>query len=65
MSTQCIIYTFLDDSKQDAANTNAHSKRLIELSIEQKVLTSTLSTIGEILIIVQINIEMHQHYTLC
>ena len=38
-------YFLLDDSKQDAANTNSHSKSLIELLKEQKVLSSTLSTI--------------------
>ena len=42
---QCFIFS--DDSKQDSATTNAHSKRLIELSKEQKVLTSTLGTIWE------------------
>ena len=40
-------YFLSDDSKQDAATTTAHSKRLIELLKEQKVLTSTLSTIWE------------------
>ena len=39
-------YFLSDDSKQDAANTTAHSKRLIEL-FKKKVLTSTLSKIWE------------------
>ena len=36
-----------DDSKQYAVTTTAHSKHLIELLKEQKVLTSKLSTIWE------------------
>ena len=38
-------YSLYSDSKQYAATINAHSKRLIELLKEQKLLTSTLSTI--------------------
>ena len=38
-------YVLSDDSKQDAPTTMAHSKRLIELLKEQKLLTSTLITI--------------------
>ena len=35
-----VFHSFLsDDIKQDAATTNSHSKRLIELLKEQKVLT--------------------------
>ena len=37
-------YYSSDDRKQDAATTNAHKKRLIEL-LKEKVLTSTLSTL--------------------
>ena len=36
-----------DDSKQDAATTTAHSKRLISLIKNKKVLTKSLSTIWE------------------
>ena len=41
------ILFFTDDSIQDSATTTAHSKRLIELLKEQKLLTSTLSKIWE------------------
>ena len=48
MSTPCSVSLFFsDDIKQDAATTTAHRKHLIELSKQQKVLTSTLSTIWE------------------
>ena len=41
-----VFHSFLlNDSKQDAATTTAHSKCLIELLEEQKVLTSTLITL--------------------
>ena len=40
-------YFLSDDSKQYAATTSAHRKRLIELLNEQKVPTSTLSKIWE------------------
>ena len=40
-----VFHFFPDDSKQDALTTMAHSKRLIELLKEQKLLTSTLITI--------------------
>ena len=41
-----MFHSFLsDDRKQYASTTTAHGKRLIELLKEQKVLTSTLSTI--------------------
>ena len=40
-------YFFQIYSKQDAATTTGNRKRLIELLKEQKVLTSTLSTIWE------------------
>ena len=36
-----------DDSKQDAATTNSHSKRLISLINNKQVLTTSLSTIWE------------------
>ena len=43
-----VYHSFLsDDSKQDAATTTAHSKLLIEMLREKKLLTSTLSTIWE------------------
>ena len=43
-----MFHSFLSDvSKQYAATNTAHSKRLIELLKEQKVLTSSLSTIWE------------------
>ena len=38
-------YFLSDDIKQDAFTTTAHSKILIEMLKEQKLLTSTLSTI--------------------
>ena len=41
-----VFCSFLsDDSKQDTATTTSHSKLLIELLKEQKVITSTLSKI--------------------
>ena len=40
-------FSLSDDSKQDAATNTAHIERLIELLKEQKVLTSTLSTLWE------------------
>ena len=43
---QCFIF-FSDDNKHDAATTTSHRKYLIELSKEQKLLTSTLSKIWE------------------
>ena len=42
-----VFKCFSDDNKQYAATTTSHSIRLIELLKEQKVLTSTLSTIWE------------------
>ena len=43
-----VFHYFLSDNiKQDSATTTAHIKHLIELLKEQKVLTSTLSTIWE------------------
>ena len=48
MSTSRSFHYFLsDDSKQDYATTIAHSKRLIQLSKERKLLASSLSTIWE------------------
>ena len=44
---QCFITFLSDDSKQNSDITTAHIKRLIKLLKEQKVLTSTLSTIWE------------------
>ena len=40
-------YFLSDDSKKYASTTTAHIKRFIELLKEQKLLTSTLSTILE------------------
>ena len=41
-----VFHSFLsDDSKQDAATTNAHRKRLISLLKNKQVLTTSLSTI--------------------
>ena len=40
-------YFLSDDRKKDAATTTAHSKRLISLLKEKKVLTTSLSTIWE------------------
>ena len=54
-----------DDSKQYAATTTAHSKHLIELLKNNIKLASTLSIIWEILMVVQRNIDVPQHYTLC
>ena len=43
-----IFHSFLsDDSKQDAATTTAHSKRLISLIKNKQLLTTSLSTIWE------------------
>ena len=43
-----VFYSFLsDDIKQDAATTTAHSKRLISLLKNEKVLTTSLGTIWE------------------
>ena len=43
-----VFHSFLsDDSKQDAATTAAHSKRLISLLKNKQVLTISLSTIWE------------------
>ena len=43
-----VFHSFLsDDSKQDAATTTAHSKILISLLKNKKVLTTSLSTIWE------------------
>ena len=43
-----VFHSFLsDDSKQDAATTTAHSKRLISLLKNEKVLKTSLSIIWE------------------
>ena len=43
-----VFHSFLsDDSKQDAATTTAHRKRLISLLKKKQVLTTSLSTIWE------------------
>ena len=43
-----VFHSFLsDNSKQDAATTNAHSKLFISLLKNQQVLTTSLSTIWE------------------
>ena len=43
-----VFHSFLSDaSKQDAATTTAHSKQLISLLKNKKVLTKSLSTIWE------------------
>ena len=43
-----VFHSFLyDDSKQDAATTTAHSKRLISFLKNKQVLTTSLSTIWE------------------
>ena len=43
-----VFYPFLSgDSKQDYATTTAHSKRLISLLKDKKILTTSLSTIWE------------------
>ena len=45
---RAVFHSFLsDDSKQDAATTTAHSKRLISLLKNEKVLKTSLSTIWE------------------
>ena len=54
-----------DDIKQDPVTTTAHTKRLIGLLKEQTLLTLALSTIWEILMVVNINIDVLQHYILC
>ena len=48
MSATCSVSLFLlDDRRQDTAITTAHSKCLIEILKEQKLLMSTLSKIWE------------------
>ena len=48
MSTSCSVSLFLSgDSKQDAATTTSHSKRLISFLKNKKILTTSLSTIWE------------------
>ena len=48
MSTSCSVSLFLsNDSKQDAATTNAHIKHFIALLKERKLFMSSLSTIWE------------------
>ena len=43
---RAVFHSFLsDDSKQDAATTTAHIKRLIPLLKNKKLLTTSLSTI--------------------
>ena len=43
-----VFHSFLsDDSKQDAATTTAHSKRLISLIKNKQVLSTSLSTIWD------------------
>ena len=42
-----MFHFFSGDSKQDAVTTTSHSKRVIELLKEQKLLLSTLSKIWE------------------
>ena len=43
-----VFHSFLsDDSKQDAATTTAHTKRLISLLKDKKLLTTSLSTMWE------------------
>ena len=43
-----VFHSFLsDDSKQDAATSTAHSKRLISLLNEKKIMTTSLSIIWE------------------
>ena len=65
MSTSYSVSLSLsDDNKQDSATTNAHRKLLIEMLKEQKVMTSTLSTIWGITMVAQINIDVPHHYTL-
>ena len=65
-SRHSMFHSFLsDDIKKDASTTSAHSKRLIKLLKEQKVMTPTLSKIWEILIVVQSNIYVPLQYTLC
>ena len=44
---QCFTHFLSDDSKQDAYNTTAHSKRLISLLKNKILLTTSLSTIWE------------------
>ena len=57
-----VFHFFSDDSKQDSATNTAHSNCLIEFK-KNKKLMSTLSTIWEILMVVQSNIDVPQHYT--
>ena len=50
LSRQChaVFHYFLsDNSKQDAENTNSHSKRLISFLKDKRLITASLSTIWE------------------
>ena len=61
-----VFHYFLSyDRKQYAETTTENIKRLIELLKEKKVLTSTLSTIWEIPMVVQISIYVPQNYKSC
>ena len=60
-----VFHSFLsDDSKQDAATTTAHSKLLISLLKNEKVLKTSLSTIWENTVVVQNNTDAPLHFTL-
>ena len=61
-----VFHSFLsDDSKQDAATTTAHSKRLISLLKNKQVLTTSLSTIWENTDGCADNTDVPLHCTLC
>ena len=61
-----VFHSFLsDNSKQDAATTTAHSKRLISLLKNKQVLNTSLSTIWEKIMVVQNNTDVPLHCTLC
>ena len=61
-----VFHSFLsDDSKQDAETNTAHSKRLISLLKNKKLLTTSLSTIWGKMMVVQNNTDKPMHSNLC
>ena len=61
-----VFHSFLsDDSKQDSDTTTAHRKRLILLLKEKQLLTTSLSTIWEKLMIVLNNKYVPLNCTFC
>ena len=61
---QCFTIFSSNYSKLYATTTTSHRKRLIQLLKERKVLTLSLSTIFEKLMVVLSSIDMHLQYIL-